>query len=68
MMRVVKCSFCGSDVMPGTGIMFVKRDGTVLHFCSSKCRRSMLELRRKPVKVKWARKTREQAEARARRR
>jgi len=66
MLRVVKCSFCGSDVMPGTGIMFVKQDGTVYHFCSSKCKRNMLELRRKPAKVKWARRTREQAEARRR--
>lgn len=58
MMRAAKCSFCRGDVEPGTGLMFVKRDGTILYFCSSKCRRNMLELGRKPAKVKWARKGR----------
>jgi len=40
--------------------MYVKRDGTVLYFCSSKCKKNMLKLRRKPSKVKWARKTAEE--------
>ncbi|MEM0037743.1 MAG: 50S ribosomal protein L24e [Zestosphaera sp.] len=37
MVRVDKCSFCGSEVRPGTGLTLVKNDGTLLHFCSSKC-------------------------------
>jgi len=32
----------------------VRRDGTVLYFCSSKCERNMLKLRRKSRKLKWA--------------
>ncbi|MEM1659336.1 MAG: 50S ribosomal protein L24e [Candidatus Jordarchaeales archaeon] len=47
------CSFCGRDIEPGTGINFVRRDGVVLHFCSSKCRKNMLDLGRKPRKIKW---------------
>ncbi|KUO43028.1 MAG: 50S ribosomal protein L24 [Hadesarchaea archaeon YNP_N21] len=47
-----KCSFCGGKVEPGTGLMFVKRDGTIQFFCSSKCRRN-LNLGRKPRKLKW---------------
>jgi len=47
------CSFCGRTIAPGTGINFVRRDGRVLRFCSSKCRKSMLVLRRDPRKVKW---------------
>jgi len=47
------CSFCGEDIEPGTGMLFVRRDGTRLEFCSSKCRRNMLDLKRVPRRVKW---------------
>jgi len=33
--------------------MFVKRDGTVYFFCSSKCEKNMLKLKRVPRKIKW---------------
>ncbi|NMX20850.1 50S ribosomal protein L24e [ANME-1 cluster archaeon GoMg4] len=49
-----KCSFCDAPLEPGTGKMFVKRDGTVYYFCSSKCERNLLKLRRKRRKLKWA--------------
>ena len=39
----------------GTGKMFVKRDGSVFYFCSSKCEKNM-ELGRVPRKVNWIRK------------
>jgi len=32
--------------------MFVKKDGTILFFCSSKCERNV-KLGRKPHRVKW---------------
>ncbi len=48
-----RCSFCDSAIEPGTGKMFVRRDGSVLYFCSSKCERNMIRLRRKRRKVKW---------------
>ncbi|MDD3406863.1 MAG: 50S ribosomal protein L24e, partial [Methanomicrobium sp.] len=31
------CSFCGEQIEPGTGKMFVKKDGSIFYFCSSKC-------------------------------
>jgi len=49
-----KCSFCDSPIEPGRGKMYVKRDGTVFYFCSSKCERAMIKLGRKRRKVKWA--------------
>ena len=49
------CSFCKKGILPGTGYMVAKDDGNVLFFCSSKCRRNMLELGRNPVKRKWSR-------------
>jgi len=47
------CSFCGREIPPGEGTMFVKNDGSVLWFCSRKCRVSMLEFKRDPRKFKW---------------
>jgi len=49
------CSFCGNDVEPGTGKMFVRRDGTVFFFCSSKCEKNLLDLGRVPRTVRWTR-------------
>lgn len=53
MPKIYTCSFCGHEIKPGTGTMFVRPDGTVQRFCSSKCRKSMLVLRRDPRKLKW---------------
>ncbi|MDI6916285.1 MAG: 50S ribosomal protein L24e [Thermoplasmatales archaeon] len=50
-----KCSFCGDDIEPGTGKMFVRKDATVLLFCSSKCEKNMLKLKRNPRRRKWSR-------------
>ena len=47
------CSFCGNELKKGTGMMYVKKDGTVYHFCSSKCRKNMLKLKRDAKKVRW---------------
>lgn len=49
-----KCSFCKKDITPGTGVMLVKKDGKTLFFCSSKCERNLLKLKRKPQNQKWA--------------
>ena len=50
---MAKCSFCGDDIEKGTGKMYVKKDGKILHFCSRKCEKNMLKLKRKPTKLKW---------------
>ena len=47
------CSFCGQDIEPGTGKMYVKRDGTRYMFCSNKCQKNMIELKRVNRNVKW---------------
>jgi large subunit ribosomal protein L24e len=47
------CSFCGNDVEPGTGKMFIRRDGTIHFFCSGKCERNLLNLRRQPRWTRW---------------
>ena len=50
-----QCSFCAAEIEPGTGSMFVKRDGTVFHFCSSSCRKQQLHLGRVGHRFKWTR-------------
>jgi large subunit ribosomal protein L24e len=47
------CSFCGNEIEPGTGKMYVKKDGTVLYFCKNKCQKNMLKLNRIPRWEKW---------------
>lgn len=51
----MKCTYCESDIERGTGKMFVKQDGKILHFCSSKCEKNMLKLGRKSRDHKWTR-------------
>ena len=50
-----QCSFCAREIEPGTGMMFVKRDGTVYHFCTSSCRKQQLHLHRVGHHFKWTR-------------
>ena len=47
------CSFCGNEIEPGTGKMFIKKDGTVYVFCSSKCQNNQIKLRRVPRWTPW---------------
>ena len=49
----MKCSFCSETIEPGTGKMFIRNDGKVFYFCSSKCEKNMLKLKREPKRVKW---------------
>ena len=51
---MVKCIFCNSELLPGTGVMLAKNDGKILYFCSKKCEKNMLKLNRKPSNFKWA--------------
>ncbi|MBD3191602.1 MAG: 50S ribosomal protein L24 [Candidatus Heimdallarchaeota archaeon] len=52
-MKEQTCVFCASAIEPGTGTMYVKNDGSILWFCSRKCRVSMIDHKRNPRKLKW---------------
>jgi len=56
MVRTFECGFCGHEIPPGTGIIFVRNDGTIFRFCSGKCRKYQLDLRRDPRKLRWTKK------------
>ena len=48
-----KCSFSGKEIPPGTGIMYVKKDGKVLWFADSKNEKNYITLERKPRETRW---------------
>lgn len=50
---MVKCTFCGEVIEQGTGKMYVKTDGKIFYFCSSKCEKSLLKLGRKAITTRW---------------
>jgi len=47
------CSFCGESIEPGTGRLFVRRDGVTYSFCSNKCFKNMMVLKRVPRDTRW---------------
>jgi len=51
----MRCTFCGTNIETGTGKMYVKKDGKIYYFCSSKCEKNLLKLKRKPRNIKWTR-------------
>ncbi len=55
MVLIRTCSYCGRDIEPGTGLMYVKNDGTILWFCSSKCFK-LWRMGRDPRRLKWTKK------------
>lgn len=52
---MAKCSFCGEQVGKGTGTLYITTKGKTMLFCSSKCERNLIKLKRKPRKTKWSR-------------
>jgi ribosomal protein L24E len=42
----MKCSYCSSEIRKGTGIMFVSRIGDVSYFCSGRCYKFGIVMRR----------------------
>lgn len=50
---MVNCTFCGIAIPRGTGKMFVKVDGKILYFCSTKCEKNNNKLGRKARNFKW---------------
>ncbi|NHN48989.1 50S ribosomal protein L24e [Halostella sp. JP-L12] len=59
-----ECDYCGQDIEPGTGTMFVRTDGSTTYYCSSKCEKNA-DLGREPRDTEWTAAAREQADRRA---
>ena len=48
-----KCGFCGEEIAPGTGKLYITKDGTVHPYCSNKCEKNAHKLKRARARVKW---------------
>ncbi|MCL5009856.1 MAG: 50S ribosomal protein L24e [Candidatus Parvarchaeota archaeon] len=48
----MKCNFCGRDIKRGSGIMYVKLDGTTQNFCSRRCMKYSI-MKKDTRKIKW---------------
>jgi large subunit ribosomal protein L24e len=51
-----RCSFCKQNYEFPQGLTMVLNDGNILYFCSGKCRKNQLKLKRDNKKVNWVRK------------
>lgn len=49
----MKCTFCGEQIPPSFGKIYVQKDGKQFNFCSNKCEKNMLKLGRKARNLKW---------------
>jgi len=47
------CTFCGKVLAKGTGTMYVKKDAKIFYFCTSKCEKNLLKLKRVPRHTTW---------------
>ena len=50
---MARCDFCGAKIEIGTGKKFVRKDSKVFDFCSLKCEKNTLKLKRKPHTTPW---------------
>jgi len=50
---MVLCSFCESEIPKGCGMQYVKKTGAMSTFCSSKCKKNALNLKREGRRQKW---------------
>lgn len=50
---MAKCTICRTNIQKGSGKMYVKNDGKIFHFCSSKCQKNF-NMGRESKNLKWA--------------
>lgn len=65
MVETRTCDYSGEEIEPGTGIMYVRTDGTVLHFVDSKAEKNYF-LGREARDLEWTAAGREEKAGRAR--
>jgi|TARA_B100000315_G_scaffold240453_1_gene260280 large subunit ribosomal protein L24e len=50
---MAKCDFCKKSIPFGTGKKYVQNDGKILDFCTRKCEKNMLVLKRTSRTTRW---------------
>lgn len=51
--KMTKCVFCGREEQYFKGLHLIQNNGEISYFCSSKCRKNALKLKRDKRKLKW---------------
>ena len=47
------CSYCDKTIEKGTGKIVVQKTGKLSYYCSRKCEKNAVKLKRDPRKFKW---------------
>ncbi len=50
---MVRDSFTKKEIPRGTGLMYVKKDGTIYYFADKKSEKNLFKLNRNPKETKW---------------
>jgi large subunit ribosomal protein L24e len=50
---MVKCGYCGHEIKQGTGKLYVFKTGKTVMFCSNKCEKNQIKLKRTARRLKW---------------
>ena len=66
MVEIRHCSFCGVEIEPGTGKMYIKKDGTVYNYCTNTCYKNQVQMKRVPRTTTWTKQFAVEKEARLR--
>ncbi len=53
MVKIRTCSFCAKQIEPGRGMTYVRTNGQIFYFCTTKCQKFQIEYKKKPRKQKW---------------
>ena len=53
MVKIRTCSYCGEQIPPGEGMMYIRANGEVYQFCTKKCRKYQVKLKKHARKVRW---------------
>ncbi|MGC8537415.1 MAG: 50S ribosomal protein L24e [Candidatus Micrarchaeia archaeon] len=43
----MKCAYCSAEIKKGTGTMFVYNTGLIKYYCSSRCFKNDVQMKRK---------------------
>jgi large subunit ribosomal protein L24e len=43
----MKCAYCSTEIKKGTGTMFVYNTGLIKYYCSSRCFKNDVQMKRK---------------------
>jgi len=57
---MVRCSFTGDEIAPGTGKMYVRKDGKILYFKDRRAEKNFIKLGRNPRTQKYTRAARDE--------